>query len=70
LRRAQCYSPARLHKLQKPPFARSEVSTHDGGIIAIKPDGQVAWSFNSSGMYRARLAENGKAQISIYKDEP
>ena len=42
----------------------------DGGIIAIQPDGQIAWSFNTSGMYRARLSEGGKAQISIYKDEP
>ena len=42
----------------------------DGGIIAISPDGQTAWSFNSPGMYRARLAEGGKTQISIYKDEP
>ncbi len=42
----------------------------DGGIIAIQPDGQMAWSFNTSGMYRARLSEGGKAQISIYKDEP
>jgi L-asparaginase / beta-aspartyl-peptidase len=42
----------------------------DGGVIAIEPDGQMAWSFNTSGMYRARLAEGGKAQISIYKDEP
>jgi beta-aspartyl-peptidase (threonine type) len=42
----------------------------DGGVIAIKADGQVAWSFNTSGMYRARMAEGGAAQISIYKDEP
>lgn len=42
----------------------------DGGVIAITPDGQMAWSFNTPGMYRARLAEGGKVQISIYKDEP
>jgi beta-aspartyl-peptidase (threonine type) len=42
----------------------------DGGVIALGPDGQIAWSFNTSGMYRARLAEGGKPQISIYKDEP
>jgi beta-aspartyl-peptidase (threonine type) len=42
----------------------------DGGVIAIRPDGQIAWSFNTSGMFRARLSEGGKAQISIYKDEP
>jgi len=42
----------------------------DGGVIAITPDGQLAWSFNTPGMYRARLAEGGKPQISIYSDEP
>jgi beta-aspartyl-peptidase (threonine type) len=42
----------------------------DGGVIAIAPDGQMAWSFNTPGMYRARLAEGGTPQISIYKDEP
>jgi beta-aspartyl-peptidase (threonine type) len=42
----------------------------DGGVIAIQRDGQMAWSFNTSGMYRARLAEGGKPQVSIFKDEP
>ena len=42
----------------------------DGGIIALTPDGQMAWSFNTPGMFRAKLAEGGKAQIGIYRDEP
>jgi beta-aspartyl-peptidase (threonine type) len=42
----------------------------DGGIIAITPDGQMAWSFNTPGMFRARVAEGGKPQLGIYKDEP
>ena len=42
----------------------------DGGVIAIAPDGQIAWSFNTPGMYRARLAEGGKLEIGIYSDEP
>ncbi len=42
----------------------------DGGIIAIAPDGQMAWSFNTPGMYRARLSEGGKLQIGVYNDEP
>jgi beta-aspartyl-peptidase (threonine type) len=42
----------------------------DGGLIAITPDGQVAWSFNTPGMFRAKLAEGGKLQIGIYNDEP
>jgi beta-aspartyl-peptidase (threonine type) len=42
----------------------------DGGVIAITPDGQMAWSFNTQGMYRARLSEGGKIQIGVYGDEP
>jgi beta-aspartyl-peptidase (threonine type) len=42
----------------------------DGGAIAVTPDGQIAWSFNTPGMYRARQTEGGKAQISIYSNEP
>ncbi len=42
----------------------------DGGVIAIAPDGQMAWSFNTPGMYRARLQEGGKLEIGIYGDEP
>jgi beta-aspartyl-peptidase (threonine type) len=42
----------------------------DGGVIALTPDGQVAWSFNTSGMFRARLVEGGKIEVHIYNDEP
>jgi beta-aspartyl-peptidase (threonine type) len=42
----------------------------DGGVIAIMPDGQMAWSFNTPGMFRARLAEGGKIQMGVYNDEP
>jgi beta-aspartyl-peptidase (threonine type) len=41
----------------------------DGGVIALTPDGQMAWSFNTPGMYRARQSEGGKAQVEIYADE-
>ncbi len=42
----------------------------DGGVIAIAPDGQMAWSFNTPGMFRARLAEGGQIEVHIYNDEP
>jgi beta-aspartyl-peptidase (threonine type) len=42
----------------------------DGGVIAIAPDGQTAFSFNTPGMFRARLTEGGKLETGIYKDEP
>ncbi|HLZ73415.1 isoaspartyl peptidase/L-asparaginase [Phenylobacterium sp.] len=40
-----------------------------GGVIAVTPDGQMAWSFNTSGMYRARIADGGPLEVAIYKDE-
>ena len=42
----------------------------DGGIIAIAPDGQTAWSFNTPGMYRARMSEGGQPVVAVYNDEP
>jgi len=42
----------------------------DGGVIAITADGQLVWSFNTPGMFRARQAEGGKVEIGIYNDEP
>lgn len=42
----------------------------DGGVIAIAPDGQQAWSFNTPGMFRARMSEGGKLEVHVYADEP
>jgi beta-aspartyl-peptidase (threonine type) len=42
----------------------------DGGVIAIAPGGQLAWSFNTPGMFRARQVEGGQIEVHIYNDEP
>jgi beta-aspartyl-peptidase (threonine type) len=42
----------------------------DGGVIAVAPDGQMAWSFNTPGMYRARVSSTTPLQVGIYGDEP
>ncbi len=42
----------------------------DGGVIALAPNGQIAWSFNTPGMFRARLVEGGTVQVGVYSDEP
>jgi beta-aspartyl-peptidase (threonine type) len=42
----------------------------DGGAIAISPDGQVAWAFNTGGMFRARVAEGQAPVVAIYAGEP
>lgn len=41
----------------------------DGGVVALTPQGDIAWSFNTPGMYRARLSEGGEPVIAIYGDE-
>lgn len=42
----------------------------DGGVIAVAPDGQMVWSFNTAGMYRARIASGTPLQVCLYGDEP
>lgn len=42
----------------------------EGGVIAVAPDGQMAWSYNTSGMYRAAIADDRPLSVGIYKDEP
>ncbi len=42
----------------------------DGGVIAIDTKGDMVWSFNTPGMYRARVAEGGKPEIEMYRDQP
>jgi beta-aspartyl-peptidase (threonine type) len=41
----------------------------DGGVVTLAPDGQMAWSFNSPGMYRARAADGQPVRVGIFKDE-
>jgi beta-aspartyl-peptidase (threonine type) len=41
----------------------------DGGVIALSPQGDMAWSFNTGSMYRARMAEGGQPEIAIFDDE-
>ena len=38
-----------------------------GGVIAIDKEGHIAMPFNTSGMYRAHIAPDGKPVIEIYK---
>lgn len=39
----------------------------DGGIISLDKAGKVAMEFNTSGMYRGTVDENGKISVYIYK---
>jgi L-asparaginase / beta-aspartyl-peptidase len=41
----------------------------DGGVIAVAPDGALAWSFNTEGMHRASVARAQPLRVAIYGDE-
>ncbi|MCF3111903.1 isoaspartyl peptidase/L-asparaginase [Niabella sp. CC-SYL272] len=40
----------------------------DGGLIALDQNGNAAMPFNTAGMYRAAITNDGKTEIYIYKD--
>lgn len=40
----------------------------EGGIIAMDRQGNVAMPFNSSGMYRGYMGEDGQPYVAIFKD--
>ncbi|MCH7529497.1 MAG: isoaspartyl peptidase/L-asparaginase, partial [Candidatus Marinimicrobia bacterium] len=39
-----------------------------GGVIAIDRQGQIAMPFNTPGMYRGYIDQDGRAVVAIYKD--
>jgi len=42
----------------------------DGGVIAVAANGDMAWSYNTAAMFRARANASGERQIGIFKQEP
>lgn len=40
-----------------------------GGVIVAGPDGDVAWSFTTPGMYRGRAGSDGTRRVAIYGEE-
>ena len=41
----------------------------DGGVIVMGKDGTVAFSMNTSGMYRGEAGSSRAARVAIYADE-
>lgn len=40
-----------------------------GGVILTGPSGEMAWSFNTPGMYRGRVSASGEREIGFYGDD-
>jgi len=56
-----------LSEAAKRALADAEKLGGGGGLIAVDKNGNVALPFNTSGMYRGHLREDGKFVIEIYK---
>ena len=41
-----------------------------GGVIVTGPDGDMAWGFNTVGMYRGMASSAGSRTVAIYANEP
>jgi beta-aspartyl-peptidase (threonine type) len=42
----------------------------EGGVIAVDPEGRMAWSFNTPGMHRARISAAEPLVVAVYEDDP
>jgi beta-aspartyl-peptidase (threonine type) len=49
-------------------LTKSQKLGGSGGLIAVDKKGNVVLPFNTSGMYRGFLAEDGTFVVDIYRD--
>lgn len=61
------YAGLPLQRAADSSIARVGALGGTGGVIALDRDGHMAISFNTSGMYRAYVDEEGKVVVKIYK---
>lgn len=47
-------------------LAEVEAMGGTGGMIAVAPTGDAAWSFTTPGMYRARIDSKGERQVAVF----
>ncbi len=50
-------------------MAETKALGGSGGVILAGPDGEIAWSFTTPGMYRGRATAAGDRIVAIYDDE-
>ncbi len=60
------YQNLSLHQTQKQTIKYIQNLGGDGGMIGIDKQGNIAWFFNTKGMFRAYKKSTGEQQIKIY----
>ncbi|UVO51252.1 isoaspartyl peptidase/L-asparaginase [Sphingomonas sp. SUN019] len=58
-----------LQKAADTVMAEVKALGGSGGVIVTGPKGDMAWSFNTPGMYRGVVTAGGKPKVAIYGDE-
>lgn len=61
------YQKLSVQEASKRVIAKMGKLGGDGGLIALDKNGQVAMEFNTAGMYRGTVTEDGKITVNIYK---
>jgi len=57
-----------LREAAESALAKSQKLGGSGGLIAVDKNGSIAMPFNTSGMYRGFLREDGTFVVDIYRD--
>ena len=47
---------------------RHTLNPHDGGLIAVAPDGTIVTPYNTAGMYRGSADSTGRFEVHIFDD--
>lgn len=50
-------------------MAETQALGGTGGVIVTGPNGEMAWSFNTPGMYRGKASANGERVVAFYEDQ-
>jgi beta-aspartyl-peptidase (threonine type) len=74
IRHAVAHEVVALMRYKKLPVQKAAAKVlgrlpkDSGGLIALDRNGTVAMPFNTEGMYRGYITQDGKAQVKIYRD--
>jgi len=62
------YKNESIKDASKKSLDKVKATGGDGGVIGLDKNGNVAMEFNTAGMYRAHIDNEGNITIKIYKD--
>ncbi len=62
------YKNEKIVDASKKSLDKVKATGGDGGVIGLDKNGNVAMEFNTAGMYRAHIDNEGNITIKIYKD--